>query len=78
MDSILPVTIIIAFYLAFVLKIGPDLMRFRKPLNIDRIVIIYNTAQVLFSMYLVAEVRQKFFFLSTFNPSLINFQNHLF
>lgn len=61
MGSILPVTILIAFYLAFVLKIGPDLMRFRKPLNIDRIVIIYNAAQVLFSMYLVAEVRKNSF-----------------
>lgn len=58
MGTILPVTIIIVFYLAFVLKIGPDVMKFRRPLNIDRVVIAYNAVQVIFSMYLVTEVRK--------------------
>lgn len=57
MGTIWPATIILASYLYFVLKIGPEIMRFRNPINIDRIVMVYNSVQVIFSMYLVREVR---------------------
>lgn len=62
MGSIVPVTIILVVYLAFVLKIGPDLMMFRRPLNIDRYVIVYNVVQILYSIYLVKEVSKNIFY----------------
>lgn len=62
LGSIVPVTIILIIYLAFVLKIGPEFMRFRQPINIDRIVTIYNVLQILFLSYLVTEVRKKYYF----------------
>jgi hypothetical protein len=59
MGSIWPITIIVIAYLYFVLKLGPEFMKYRNPFNIDRIVMIYNAVQVLFSMYLVKEVRYQ-------------------
>jgi len=56
MDSPWPVMIILAAYLYFVLKAGPKFMKYRSPLKIDRIVMVYNVVQVLFSAYLVKEV----------------------
>lgn len=56
MGSIWPITIIVVSYLYFVLKCGPKFMKYRNPYNIDRIVMIYNAIQVLYSMYLVKEV----------------------
>lgn len=61
MGSIVPVTIILVVYLAFVLKIGPDLMMSRRPLNIDRYVMVYNAVQILYSSYLVKEVSKNIF-----------------
>lgn len=57
MGSIWPVTIVVVIYLYFVLKIGPEIMKNRNPMKIDRIITIYNAVQVLFSLYLVEEVR---------------------
>jgi len=57
MGSIWPVTIVVVMYLYFVLKLGPEFMKYRNPFNIDRIVMIYNAVQVVFSLYLVKEVR---------------------
>lgn len=56
MGSIWPITIVIVIYLYFVLKIGPEFMKYRNPMKIDRIVAAYNAVQVLFSLYLVEEV----------------------
>jgi len=56
MDSPLPVVMIIAFYLYFVLKAGPEYMKFRNPMQIDNFVMIYDVIQVFFSLYLVKEV----------------------
>lgn len=58
MGSIWPITIVVVIYLYFVLTIGPELMKNRNPMKIDRIVAVYNTVQVLFSLYLVEEVRK--------------------
>lgn len=58
MGSIWPITIVVVSYLFFVLKIGPEFMKYRNPMKIDRIVTIYNVVQVLFSLYLVEEVRK--------------------
>jgi len=60
MGSIWPITVIVVSYLYFVLKIGPEFMRYRNPLNIDRIVMVYNAVQVIFSIYLLKEVRINF------------------
>lgn len=58
MGSIVPITVIVVFYLGFVLKIGPEFMRYRKPYDIDRVVMVYNVVQILFSIYAVKEVRK--------------------
>uniref|UniRef100_A0A2S2QWI8 Elongation of very long chain fatty acids protein n=1 Tax=Sipha flava TaxID=143950 RepID=A0A2S2QWI8_9HEMI len=55
MDSPWPVITILAAYLYFVLKIGPEFMKYRRPMNIDRVVMVYNIIQVLFSLYIVRE-----------------------
>lgn len=57
MGSPWPILFIVSFYLYFVLKWGPAYMKNRNPFNIDRIVMVYNAVQVLFSFYLVKEVR---------------------
>lgn len=59
MGSIWPVSIVVVMYLYFVLKLGPEFMKYRNPFNIDRIVMIYNAVQVVFSLYLVKEVRYQ-------------------
>ncbi|XP_025204863.1 elongation of very long chain fatty acids protein 7-like [Melanaphis sacchari] len=55
MGSIWPITIVVILYLYFVLKFGPEFMKYRNPYNIDRIVMIYDAVQVLYSFYLVKE-----------------------
>lgn len=59
MGSIWPVTITLILYLAFVLKLGPELMKTRKPLEIDIYIKIYNIVQIFFSLYLVIEVKEN-------------------
>jgi len=68
MNSPWPIFIIIIAYLYFVLKAGPEYMKFRDPLNIDRIVMVYNVTQVLLSLYIVKKViitliRQNIYFI---------------
>lgn len=60
MDSPWPVVIILVAYLYFVLKAGPKFMKYRSPLKIDSIVMVYNVVQVVVSAYLVKEVIQYF------------------
>ncbi|VVC42058.1 ELO family [Cinara cedri] len=55
MGSPWPVFIILIAYLYFVLKAGPEFMKSRKAINIDRIVMVYNVVQVLFSLYILKE-----------------------
>lgn len=57
MGSIWPTVIILIAYLYFVLKIGPEFMKYRSPMNIDNIVMAYNVIQVLFSLYAIKEVK---------------------
>ncbi|KAF9422818.1 hypothetical protein HW555_001602 [Spodoptera exigua] len=52
MKSPVPVITITATYLYFVLKVGPDYMKTRKPYNLNSIIIIYNIFQVFVSVYL--------------------------
>lgn len=40
------------FYLYFVLRLGPRLMKNRQPFDIKKLIIFYNIAQVVFNAYL--------------------------
>lgn len=56
MDSPWPVLFILFAYLYFVLKAGPKFMKNRNPMNIDRLVMVYDIVQVLCSFFVVEEV----------------------
>ncbi|XP_075971071.1 very long chain fatty acid elongase 7-like [Anticarsia gemmatalis] len=53
MSSPMSPAIILATYLMFVLKIGPDYMRERKPYKLQSIIAVYNVIQVFLSIFLV-------------------------
>ncbi|EDV55128.1 elongation of very long chain fatty acids protein F [Drosophila erecta] len=58
----LPAIVIILGYLLLIFKVGPDFMRFRKPFNIRKTMLIYNFCQVLMnSAFFVMGTR--FFFI---------------
>ncbi|KAB0795324.1 hypothetical protein PPYR_12163 [Photinus pyralis] len=52
MQSPLPVVTILVSYLYFVLKLGPQLMKKRRPFNISNVLVVYNAYQVIFSAWL--------------------------
>lgn len=52
MTSPIPTIAITFFYLYFVLKLGPDFMKNRKPYNIQGLIILYNGVQVFLSFWL--------------------------
>lgn len=56
MNNPLPTFMMIGAYLSWVLVIGPLYMRDRKPMNINKTIIIYNAFQVLLSAYMFYEV----------------------
>lgn len=56
MSSPWPVLSIVAFYLLFVTKLGPDLMKDRNPFNIKPVILIYNLYQTIFNAYIVSLV----------------------
>lgn len=47
---------ILSIYLIFVLKIGPEFMKYRKPLNLKLIILIYNAIQTVYNGWLVCWV----------------------
>ena len=49
---------ILGTYLMFVCKIGPTIMRDRKPYELNLLIQIYNLAQVVICLFLVAWVRR--------------------
>lgn len=52
-----PIGVLIIFsYLYFVNSWGPKFMANRKPYKLDKVLMVYNFAQVLVSIYLVYEV----------------------
>lgn len=51
-----PVSIILAAYIMFIFKLGPNLMKNRKPINIKYIMLIYNLMQILFNGYILTYV----------------------
>ncbi|XP_016983126.1 elongation of very long chain fatty acids protein 7 [Drosophila rhopaloa] len=52
MSSPAPVFAVVLVYLAFVLKIGPEYMKNRKPMDLKRIMVFYNAFQVLYSIWM--------------------------
>lgn len=52
MDSPIPVLLIIAAYLAFVLKVGPQYMENKKPYVLKGTLLFYNLAMTLYNGYL--------------------------
>lgn len=52
------IMMILAAYLIFVLKIGPDFMRKREAFKLTKVLIIYNAVQVIASAFLVQYVSQ--------------------
>lgn len=50
------VVMIVAAYLLFVRKIGPEVMKDRKPLNIKPIITVYNLYQSIYNFWLVSKV----------------------
>lgn len=51
-----PVILILIAYLSFVLKIGPDYMKDKKPMNLKYIMLAYNLFQTLFNAYIIAYI----------------------
>ncbi|XP_037910706.1 elongation of very long chain fatty acids protein 7-like [Hermetia illucens] len=47
-----PLLTILGMYLLFVLKIGPQFMTNRKPYDLQKIMIVYNAYQVIFSTWM--------------------------
>ncbi|KAF5298125.1 hypothetical protein FQA39_LY02549 [Lamprigera yunnana] len=55
MQSPVPVIAILLSYLYFVLKLGPQLMQKRQPINLSYVLVVYNAYQVGFSIWLCAQ-----------------------
>lgn len=68
MKSPLPVLSFLVIYLVFVLKIGPDYMRNRKPFELKGLMIAYNAYQVVFSVWLCCQA----FYVKNAVPYLLN------
>ncbi|XP_069705057.1 very long chain fatty acid elongase 4-like isoform X2 [Periplaneta americana] len=58
MEGPLPIICIVAAYLVFVLKVGPDFMAKRKPYNLQAILVVYNLFLALYNLFIVT----KYFF----------------
>lgn len=56
MSSPIPTIIMVLTYLYVVLLLGPWLMANRKPFKLKNVLIFYNGAQVLASLYMFSEV----------------------
>lgn len=55
MDSPIPMMLLVSFYLSFV-GLGKKCMEHRKPMQIDRIIIVYNIIQIVVNSYVVVMV----------------------
>ncbi|CAI5777370.1 elongation of very long chain fatty acids protein 1 [Podarcis lilfordi] len=55
MGSPFPMTGILLGYIYFVLSLGPRIMANRKPLNLRKFMIVYNSSMVALSLYIVYE-----------------------
>lgn len=67
MRNPLPGLTIIIAYLYFVLKAGPRWMANRKPFQMNKLLIVYNFLQVIFSVALVYEAVTHAYFLGGYS-----------
>lgn len=67
MQSPLLPLFIIAFYLYFVQRLGPLLMKNKPPLKIENVIILYNVVQVLMASYIVKEACRVLWFRGNYN-----------
>lgn len=56
MSNPLPVLGVVALYLLFVTKYGPEFMKDRKPLNIKFIILVYNFYQTIYNAFIVSKM----------------------
>lgn len=56
MRSPWPIIVIIVSYIIFVTKFGPSLMKNRKPMNINGIMLVYNLYQCVSNGYMFMQV----------------------
>jgi hypothetical protein len=56
MNSVWVPVSIVAFYLYFVLSLGPRLMKNRPPMQLDTVIKIYNITQVILCTYITERV----------------------
>lgn len=66
MSSPLPTMVICLCYAYFSKVLGPRIMENKKPYKLRGILISYNLIQTLFSTWIFYEVRQHFFFFSSY------------
>jgi elongation of very long chain fatty acids protein 7 len=71
MSSPIPGTTICLLYLLFVI-VGPRLMRNREPFQINKLLVVYNFAMVIWSTYIFEEVKATLLYLDVF-IIIINF-----
>jgi len=57
MSGPVPLLTILITYQYFCISAGPRWMKDRKPFDLKYVLIVYNAVQVVFSIYLVNEVR---------------------
>lgn len=57
MSSPLPPLGIVMVYLYFCLSLGPNLMKNREPLELEKLMIAYNVIQMIWNVYLLYVVR---------------------
>lgn len=72
MSSPYPVIAIVIAYLVFVLKLGPEYMKDKNPLNIKPAILVYNLFQTCFNFFMV----QKMFTISGALSYLWNYGCH--
>lgn len=56
MGSPIPIIGIVALYLLFVTKIGPEYMKNRKPMNLRLLMLVYNLYQTIFNGMIVSKM----------------------
>lgn len=56
MSTPMPVISILIVYLLFVLRIGPIIMKNRRPFNIKHIMMGYNIIQTVYNFFIIAMV----------------------
>lgn len=64
MDSPFPTLAMVTVYLLSVVVIGPSLMANRKPFQLNKIIVVYNAFQVLFSSFMFYEHLMSGWFLN--------------